>query len=82
MKARVEALVSKSFPFKSYKLLVPVSKQPEGALSTDPIRRGTAGSRELGRALRVCAIIKSDTHMHMFKYSGWMTYVHADALIN
>lgn len=67
----MEALVSKSCPFKSHKLLVPVSKSSEGALSIDPIKRG---------ALRVCAIIKSDTHMRMFTCSVGVTYIHEDVL--
>lgn len=38
VKAWIEALFSKSFPFKTHKLLVPVSKCPEDALSTDSLQ--------------------------------------------
>ena len=42
----VGALFSKSFPFKSHKLLVPVSKRLGGASLTDPIRGDTSVNRD------------------------------------
>ena len=58
MKSWIEALFSKSFPFKTHKLLVPVSKCPEGALSTDPIWREHCWElTEVGGALGASAAI-------------------------
>lgn len=59
MKAWTEALFSKSFSLKTHKLLVPVSRCLEGALSTDP-NGGEHGCKltEVGGALGASAAIR------------------------
>lgn len=58
VKAWIEALFSKSFPFKTHKLLVPVSKCPEDALSTDfPSRGALLGLSEVEGDLGASATV-------------------------